>query len=364
MPTDRSHIICTGCEFLVHLDPCFGHFCCKRCHQSWEKYKVAEHGEKCQRRKVSQGLDFTKGSGIPPSNPLVPAKRKPEKEGQKAPNATSLLGEAPGAFNAVPPPPPPALGDDERRVVRKTSLKLSAPESQRLQDRPTSPVADTRVPRTPEPLPPKVTAEMSNMEQDSAREGAFGSQQLPENPESSEVTPEASSQGRLAAVFSPFKKFLKAAVSGSVSKVGEESPKKLPRPREKAVQASLRAKPPPKTTGTPAPPAPRPKPPPLPPSTSLISALLALPAPEGPPPPPPVSQRLPLRQPPPAVKKELKVGTRVRLQNFKEMRSVNGQEGEITERCHDGRYHVLIVSPALDGILLEWVGSDKLSCPP
>ena len=57
------------CTFLVHEDPSFGGFCCKRCHWGFVQGSTSgkEHGVKCQQREACQGAP--RAVPVPPDKP-------------------------------------------------------------------------------------------------------------------------------------------------------------------------------------------------------------------------------------------------------------------------------------------------------
>lgn len=70
---DRSLLICAvpNCTYLVHSDPTFGGFCCRKCH--WRDSNASKckkkHGELCQ--KLEAPPDAIKAEPIPPDDPMT-----------------------------------------------------------------------------------------------------------------------------------------------------------------------------------------------------------------------------------------------------------------------------------------------------
>jgi hypothetical protein len=70
---DRSRLMCAApnCGFLVHTDPLFGGFCCRKCHwrlDSGSKCKK-KHGELCQQKQAP--CDAIRSEPIAPDSPMA-----------------------------------------------------------------------------------------------------------------------------------------------------------------------------------------------------------------------------------------------------------------------------------------------------
>lgn len=72
---DRAGLLCAnpGCSFLIHPEPDFGGFCCKKCHWCFvtgSKTKK-KHGQQCKRVEAPGG-DGPRAGPHSPTNPLAP----------------------------------------------------------------------------------------------------------------------------------------------------------------------------------------------------------------------------------------------------------------------------------------------------
>jgi len=70
--SDRNRLMCAApnCYFLVHSDPAFGGYCCRKCHWRFDNQSKSKkkHGELCEQRAAP--ANAVKAEAIPPDDPM------------------------------------------------------------------------------------------------------------------------------------------------------------------------------------------------------------------------------------------------------------------------------------------------------
>ena len=69
LPARQRKCAHTKCDRLVHPDPSFGGFCCRRCHAACVAGRPPVHGDFCSNEVAATHL--RRASGMPPKNPMV-----------------------------------------------------------------------------------------------------------------------------------------------------------------------------------------------------------------------------------------------------------------------------------------------------
>lgn len=98
MPRGRAGLMCANprCWYLVHVNPAFGGYCCKKCHwRQATQSKSKKHGIKCQQAQAPEGAP--RAPEVPPDGALEVA----EKDGGAA--AVSWSSSLPQAASSPQP---------------------------------------------------------------------------------------------------------------------------------------------------------------------------------------------------------------------------------------------------------------------